>query len=595
MAALLSPTVLAPLLRAHAPLMEQVLAATYDGRKVRQRLDILGMLAEANRITLAEILSDTLERDGLTDRFAAILRNRAPDLLPVSAGIEAVDANALRDRHVDLRALQAFAGRAYARRCRIGITSGPGQVPRICGTGVLVGRRLVLTAAHVVDAANKPAAGLGRPRLVVFDVNRKPHDAWTVYTAPVHAEERAGRPAPPEAWDTHTDLALLRLVEPIGRAHQYGHFALERATPSEPGTWRLYLLHYPEGQDISAESGAYQRQTARDMYLPHNAATAPGSSGGAAFCGAFRFLGHHQAGLRDHDTGRIVPFERYDRNPGFRAALSGDTQPDYLWSTDESPDGHFIIGRSRFFNGLSAIFEGTATALRGIWVRRMDPSQPPTGLAFGHDMLSAYLAAHDRDDHVHRIAGDLDDSGLLKTINAALIGPDAPLPDPETAQATERAELLAARLQAMVDETGTPVWLYFDHPAGGLRHATRLEIEHLVTSCLSKPGLFLVLAGFETFTLRDRLYETVARARLQTAPGLLVEEIGDFTREDVRQTVAAMADSLGLGWEDGVIRNAVTVALSGIDQIAGRYPAHAVQLVAKALRAQVRVLGVGRS
>lgn len=594
MPALLHPTVLAPLLRAHRALMDKVLTETYSSREVRQRLDILAMLAEANRLTLAEILSHTLERDALTDRFAAILRNRAPDLLPVETApdIATVDANAVGDTTFDLKAFQRFAGFAYGRRCRIGISSGPGQAARIRGSGVLVGRRLVLTAAHVVAPADTSGAGLGRQRIVVHDVNDKAYDAWTVFTSPAHEAERNGGEAPPGAWDTHADVALLRLVEPIGRGHHFGHFALDRATPSDPGTWRLYLLHYPQGTDISAEQSSYERFTARDMYLPHAAATQEGSSGGAAFCGRFRFMGHHQVGVRQRNTGRLVPFERYDAQPGFRAALDADTQPDYLWSTDETPSGHFIIGRSRFFNGLSAIFEGTAPALRGIWVKRIDPSLPPTGLSFSHDMLRAYLAAYNRDDHVCRVVSDLDSGDVLAVVNATLIGVDTPLPKGTVA---ERAEALAARLQAHAKAVGTPLWLCFDNPPNGLTTSTRLELEHLVARCLIRPDVRLLLAGFETFTLRDRLYESVARARLQEAPGLLIEEIGEFTRDDVRQTVAAMADSLGLDWDESMTLNAVRVALGGIDHIAGRYPARAAKMVAEALRAQVRVMGVGRS
>ncbi|WP_135503142.1 trypsin-like serine peptidase [Roseovarius aestuariivivens] len=606
MPTLLLPTVLAPLLRTHRTLMEQVLEATYSENAVQQRLDILEMLAQANQLTLAELLSHTLERDQLSNRFAAILRNRAPELLPLDStpDLPSVDENAALDDTVNLQKMGIFTTQAHARRCRIAISPRPGQRAKVRGSGLLVGRRLVLTAAHVIDEALNPGPDLGKPLIVVTDVNHQDYDAWPVFVSPVHDEDRNGRMAPPEAYETHADVALLRLIKPIGRDHKYGHFSLNHAHPSGPGTWNLILLHYPAGQDIGAELSAYSRQTGTDMYLPHSAGSAGGSSGGAGFCSNFGFVGHHQAGVPGRHAGRIVPFERYDHNADFRAALAADTQPDYLWSTDESPDGHFIIGRSRFFDGLSAIFEGTAPALRGIWVKRMDPALSTAGLSFSFDMLTAYLAAHDRNDAAHRVSTDLVSGDLLGEINAALIGTGTPLlaspgvgPDDTTRAATaaERAEILAARLQSKALSQGAPIWLCFDNPPNGLTQSTRLQLEHLIAQCLTKPDLRLLLAGFETFSIRDRIYESVAKARLQDAPGLLIEEIGEFTEEDVRDTVASMVKSLGLPWNEGVIQTAVTVALTGIDEIAGRYPARAAQLVAKALKAQVRVLGVGQS
>lgn len=585
------------------------MADIYAGRAWQMTLDILEMIASDNQITLAEMLSQTLERDNLTGEFISVLRNRAPKLLPVDgfAVDDVIDARAVADPHVDPAKLAEFSSIADARRCRIRIRVAGGQRPADSGSGILVGRRLVLTAAHVIaDGLQDPqsltfgAAGGATVSIVVTDINGEDYAAWPVFLSPPHARELAGQRAPRSAYRTHSDVALLRLFKPIGRAHKFGHFEFDGTAPPRTGTRRLWLLHFPAGQHIGYTQSAYRRSSADAMYLPHCAPTEGGSSGGAGFSGEFRYLGHHQAGRIAGNGGRIVPFERYADNAEFTAQISADRPPEYLWSTDESPEGHFIIGRNTYFDALAAMIENKAPDLRGIWVRRIDSTLPPTGLSFGHAMLRAYLDAYDSDDQIHRVSTDLVSDDLLSEINARLFGPDRPLlatagvrPDETSlaASARDRAVTLATRLDDTAAASGVTHWIYFDNPPSGLSHEAQVQMEHLVSEILTRRHLRLILSGFETFTLRTRLYATIREARDQGQPGLLVEHIGEFTREDVYQTVAAMSDSLGLGWTKDVIDLAVRRALDGLDSTAGVYSDAVAGMVATALREQVRVWG----
>lgn len=601
MPAPLPPATLAPLLRDDRALLDAVMADIYADRAWKMTLDILSMIAQDNQITLAEMLSQTLDRDGLTGPFTSVLRNRKPGLLPMKLDLPPVDADALIETTVDPAKMSTFMQTGDARRCLIAIRFKRGQRAVEKGSGVLVGRRLVLTAAHVIADALTDSAGPPRPRILVTDINGEDYAAWPVFVSPVHERELQGHDAPASAYSSHTDVALLRLFKPIGRAHKFGHFDINGARPDAPGTRQLWLLHFPAGQDNGFPIAVYERKTDRDMYLRHNAHTAGGSSGGAGFSKELGFLGHHQAGKVGGNGGRLVPYERYAENANFKTQINGDTPPDYLWSIDESPDGHFIIGRNTYFDALSAMIEGKAPNLRGIWVKRIDAQLPPTGLAFGHDMLSAYLKAYDARDVTHRISTDLVSDDLLAEVNAQILGPDTPLlassgvrPDETSlaASARDRAITLADRLEGFAAASGQTHWLYFDNPPNGLSRTAQVQMEHLVSEILTRPSLRLILSGFETFTLRNRLYSTIREAGDQGQPGLLVEHIGEFTREDVYQTVAAMADSLGLDWKPAVVDHVVRNVLQGISDTAGVFSGQAAGMVAKALRRQIRTQGI---
>lgn len=587
---LLPPSLLDPLLQDNPALVDQVLETIYNGWPFPHTLDTLSDTALIRGKSTARVLADTLAVDEVDQQFLTILRARGVDLLPQEGFVPPIFDDVANDT-IDPDQLATFNNAARTGRCRIVVGD------QVTGSGGLISRRLVLTAAHVLrDARAAPGVGNKPPRLMVRGADGKDYPAWEVFASPVHDNELNNQPAPDDAYDSHTDVALLRVYKPLGRRHKFGHFDTKKPPPEAPGTHRVWLVHFPEGRDTGYSVGRYQRASARAMYLPHDAETNGGSSGGPAFDGNFTYIGHHQGALGS--DGRIVPFNRYAMNSDFQAILTGDRAPDYLWSIDESIDSHLIIGREPFFDALTAISEGTAQALRGVWVRRMDTSQE-AGMSFSYKILNAFLQAHDSRSETHRISTDLLSDDLLGDVARQVLG-HAGVPQAaagvargETSLAAtdkDRAKTLATALQTRAGARDQTHWFYFDNPPSGLSRSAQVQMEHLVAELLTRPNLRVVLAGFETFSLVDRQFETIMEARDHGPPGLFVEFIGEFTRDDLHQTVAAMNDDLGLGWSEAVIDHVITVALADFRSVAGAYPADIAAKVAEKLRTHVRLM-----
>ena len=588
---LLPPETLEPVLRDNPALVDQVLETIYNGWPFQHRLETLTEAAQLLNRPLHDVLSDTLATDEVDQQFLSILRARGVDLLPENGFVPPIFDDVENDT-IDPDALATFNNSARTGRCRIVVGD------KVKGSGGLISRRLVLTAAHVIHEALAPSSGLRNkpPRLMVRGADGKDYPAWHVFVSPVHDNELNNQPAPDDAYDSHADVALLRVYKPLGRRHKFGHFCTQKTPDSTPGTHRLWLVHFPEGKDTGYSIGRYQRKAPREMYLPHDAETNGGSSGGPAFDGNFTYIGHHQGALGD--DGRIIPFDRYSRNPDFQAILGGDIAPDYLWSIDESIDSHMIIGREPFFDALTAITEGTAKALRGVWVRRMDTAQE-AGLAFSYRILNAFLQAHDSRSETHRISTDLVSDDLLGDVGRQVLG-QATTPQAgsgvgsgETSLAAtdkDRAKSLASALQHRAEARDQIHWFYFDNPPSGLSRNAQVQMEHLVAELLTRPNLRVVLAGFETFSLVDRQFETIMEARDHGPPGLFTEFIGEFTRDDLHQTVAAMVDDLGLGWSGPIIDHVITFVLADFHSVAGAFPSGIASEVAEKLRTHVRLM-----
>lgn len=588
---LLSPTVLKPLLQDNPTLVDQVLETIYNGWPFQHRLETLSDTSLITGHPTEDILSDTLATDEVDQQFLSILRARGVDLLPQDGFVPPIFDDVENDT-IDPDALAGFNNSARTGRCRIVVGD------KVKGSGGLISRRLVLTAAHVINDALTEARGLRNkpPRLLIRGADGKDYPAWHVFISPVHDNELNNLPAPDDAYDSHADVALLRIYKPLGRRHKFGHFDTSKPPPNATGTHRLWLVHFPEGQDTGYSIGRYKRDAVRAMYLAHDAETNGGSSGGPAFDGSFTYIGHHQGSLGN--DGRIIPFERYLKNSEFQAILSGDVAPEYLWSIDESIDSHMIIGREAFFDALTAITEDTAKALRGIWVRRMDTAQE-AGLSFSYRILNAYLQAHDSRAETHRISTDLLSDDLLGDVARQVLGTGAAphagsgVNHGETSLAAtdkDRAKSLVNALQKRARDRDQTHWFYFDNPPSGLSRTAQVQMEHLVAELLTRPNLRVVLAGFETFSLVDRQFETIMEARDHGPPGLFVEFIGEFTRDDLHQTIAAMVDDLGLGWSSAIIDHVITFVLADFHSVAGAFPSGIASEVAEKLRTHVRLM-----
>lgn len=421
----------------------------------------------------------------------------------------------------------------------------------------------MLTAAHVIEDLTDameaaPAAGEEHPHLPALQVvasDGEPYSARYVWHSPVHENDRLGRlPSGPGAAD-HRDVALLRVMLPLGQS--YGRIELPDPPISWSGPRLLALVHYPDGERRGFCTGRVLREADTDLRLRHNVRTAPGSSGGPGFDRNLEFIGLHQG--REEAFRRLVPHALFAADGAFRGPVEKDRPPRYLWSLDGNPDGPLIIGRRSYFTGLADMLERPDTRLRGLWVRRVFSSEL-TGLSFSFRMLEAFLASQQspaapRQRHrciqVPTALGDIDLTGALA---AEGLGPGAD-PSPaagvrvdETsmvASERDRALNLAVALNAHAAGTGQTFWLFFEPPPRNeLGERARIQLEHLSELLIQQPCLRLVLAGFEQYNLPPFRFETVEEADHARRPGLLVDMLGGFTEADVRVTVTAMLRDL---------------------------------------------------
>ncbi len=594
----LTALTLSPLMTRSPELVSDALDAIYADQPRRIRLEALHCMAEASHgvIGVSGLLVGILRAHGMTDRFIAWLRAREVDLLPPRADTlcdaaytedygTVTIARPARD-DFDLLRMAEFAGRAQAFRCRIRVG---GQV---LGSGALVSPRLVLTAAHVIDALTT-ADPANRPSLEIVAADGNRYTARVAWSLPFHDSEPAGNLPPPEAMDTHPDVALLRLDQPLGRL--FGQMALPERLPDWTGPGLFALIHFPDGQQRGLSTGRIQRDGPDDIRQFHTVNTEGGSSGGPGFDRDFTFLGLHQG--RWQAFRRIVPYARFAQHPEFRAELANDRPPAHLWSLDGSPEGHIIIGRAAFFDPLVVIIEGCAPNLRGIWTKRMDTSRSE-GLGFGFRLLDAFLSAHDLAQDRIRLTTGAETDDLIAHLHAQVFGADGDLaahPGVASGQTTsvatdaERAQALADQLQARATERGRPLWVYFENPPSGLSQDAQIQFEHLIDALTRRADLRLVLAGFETYDLAPLQFSHPDEARHASARGLAVEYLGHFRRSDLVATVRAISDDLDLDWGQEMRGRVVARALRRVPALAAEtYATEHLPSVSAALRDELR-------
>ncbi|OYX44850.1 MAG: hypothetical protein B7Z02_03260 [Rhodobacterales bacterium 32-67-9] len=586
----LSAEALDPLIGAEPELVQAALRAIYDQQA--EPLDLDGVAAAGRGIgkSPGQMLAMILDEDDLAGPFVAFLAARNHPL----------DAEAFTDMIVGIKAdmettlgpivgiafdeakLARFSLQSRGFRCRIKVNG------RIMGSGALISPRLVITADHVIE---KPEGSAGDPVIEVIASDGLSYPARVAFALPPHENERTGKLPPVTAAATHCDVALLRLDHALGR--RYAQAELPPAPVACGGKGPFILVHFPGGKASGISFGEVERTSADDLRQAHTAKAANGSSGGPGFDAEFRFIGLHQGILGR--IKRIVPFDRFAANDDFRAALQKDREARFLWSLDGSPDGHIVIGRQDFFDALTAMVEGDAPALKGIWVRRQNIALS-TGLSFSHEMLVAFLDGDRAGHRVFRIPTGFDVPDLIAEVHrqafdAGAAGATPGVQEHETTRVAhdeDRARTLAGALEEAAIAAGETWWFFLDNPPSGLLHETQVQLEHLVRALLARPHLRLVLSGFETYELVEQMFETVAEARAAALPGLLAEHVGEFGPADVRLTAAEMSRAMGYGWSADVIDRIVKLALAGLPASGGRYAAEHVGAVAEKLRDEAR-------
>lgn len=581
---MLTPATLAAVIAAHRPVVDEALRFLGTGA-AEYNLDAIEVQAMLGGRDSADMLLTLLDQMQQTDVFLVMLRARGialPDgaspfvSVPVAADM---DVGQVNEDGFDLAELGRFAFSAKAFRCRI-LINGASQ-----GSGAFVSPRLVLTAAHVIEMLTPGQ------RLEVLAEDGVSYIARKVWHLPCHPDEYQGALPPPTTADTHADVALLKLLHPVGR--RLASIGLpDTLDPQWTGPRYLFLVHFPQGDDTGGSSG-YVLRNPGDLRLVHNIATQPGSSGGPGFDRGLKFVGLHQGRLNGGNTRRLVPLDRFAANPDFRNEIIADSHFVSLWSLDASPDGHLVLGRSLFVDAARALALGELPMLAGLWVRRAN-TDTATGLSFSHRVLTALLQGLGLAADVLLIPTEQASSDLISTIDGFTAAePSEPRPGvradetTQTAADADRAAALMDRLGAL-GAAGRQQWLFFENPPEGLGQRAQFQLEHIVRLALRTANVHVVLAGFETYGLVDTRFESLADAETSTRPGLLVEILGDIPVADIRATLTEACRDTGLDWTSDIVRHEVDQAIAGLPRPGDRLAAEDLHAVARRLSESLR-------
>jgi hypothetical protein len=176
-----------------------------------------------------------------------------------------------------------------------------------------------------------------------------------------------------------------------------------------------------------------------------------------------------------------------------------------------------------------------------------------------------------------------------------MVGPDpiAVAADTAAPAARDRAARLMESVGVAAAEAGLRIWIILDNPSVALSEWDRLLLDGVVSAVLGQPRLRLLVCGFETVALPGAEFGSSAAVADRRRPGLVLDYIGGFTRQDVLRFLQDAARTLGAGPADGVLANAVDIALQDLTADFGRYPDTDLEPVATALRPQLRLFARG--
>lgn len=536
----------------------------------------------------AKFWLEQLEAMGLVASFVGALRAR---------GLQLEDS-VLDDPDgvIPTEELRRFLAQAQAFRCRVLKNN------RVAGSGVLVGPSLVLTSWHVIAVAGPGKPQEPEPNLEVLlaDNMKFAIKVPTIFQSECgDAEYESRAPLKDSDVNDRHDVALLKMVLPA--ATHLGHIRLMSPPPLPRNGGRVVLIHFPGGTDHVIDFGFAAKISNVTARWRHNVPTAGGSSGGACFDKDLQFIGIHQGEF--DASARFIPAGSFINS--IVDHVRNDVAPPRLWSLDGTVSGPLVIGRNQFFQAIAEAGHA-AGRVRGVRIKRAVIESTSTGLGFSHDILQQLLVRRGPEHCLVRVMQDQIVDDLVADIRrrVRLGGLDLPEPlaeqasaaagkAPPEAAARERAENLAAAIEAAAAKAGRTVWLFIDNPTVPLTEAARVTIEGLVGASLTKPRLRLVIAGLETLTLPGPEFAGLPASETDRSPGLVVEFIGDFRRADILDLLTVASMDLTGAVEEGRVAYATDRALFDLPHVNGLYAQELLATVSQRLRADLRLIAGG--
>lgn len=539
------------------------LAPFYDGNVGRAWLTVL---ESTERL---DIFARALAAQGVPLDFS-------PSSLPLSGA--------------DLEGFQDFCRRLTGFHCRIERGTQP------VGSGVLIGPTSVLTSWHVISSVAPNAADpVPPPKINVRLSNGQvikavfPPISFSkcsiseyAYKIPTNEAELAG----------FSDFAVIQLERAVGPA--LGMARLAKVPQAFVNGAGIYVVHHPRGGEPRIDPGAISRLGSLKSRWAHSVVTDRGSSGGGCFDRAYALIGIHQ-GKATRNRGRLVPASCFHANVA--RIVANDIAPPRVWSLDGTPSGEFVLGRSSFFDGFAAASrEGS---IRGIHVKRTDPTADLSGLAFSYRILER-LVARDSTTSLCRLSFEtlIEDlvSYIASRVTACGLTIDAPEPaegvamgqtQPEAIGA-DRGRRLALAINSTLERLDHRLWLYFDHPALAFGEETYSTLEAFIDQLLLLPRVRIVITGFETAPLPGADYTNTVHAREDRRPCLITDYISGFTPSDIAAFLddASQAATYKLSQER--VNELMRLALADLPNNNGVYEPWLAEQAAERLRPAIQ-------
>lgn len=548
-------------IRADPVRAEEALLALQFGDQAPVTLEAAKPVAQHHGMSVEGVLALQLENRQLLEAYALALAARG-----VACGPVLEPEAAPEDQRIQNPSALERIGKAACR-----IVRGD----HISGSGCLIGPSLVLTAWHVIASGGPDTVDPVREKISVILADGFRYSVSDVqrYLSPCTSEEFASHfPANDAAFADRHDVALLKLRRPEGMRFKF--LRVPDAPPPLRRRAGLFVLDFPDGHSRGWGMGHVTPINGIQARVQHDSDSDGGSSGAACLNTRYELIGIHQG--RWPPARRLVPLARF--HEPLVTQVRADIAPSFLWSLTDDLRGPLVIGRDLFFEGLAEASRPGAR-VRGLRVLRMNPSAGTTGLSFSATLLKTMLDRDRSRNVLIRIGFDQAQQDLLgairqKALDAGLQLPAEDVPfgmragdtTPEAAVG-DQARRLALALDQAIQASGPDrlLWVFFENPAAGLIDSERMAFEAFVSAALKQPALRLVIAGFETIsTPGGDEFSDAEAATAAGAPGLVIEYVGRFSRQEVRTLILRADEALGLALGDPGVDFILNAALAGI-------------------------------